>query len=261
MNRKFGSALVAFFLIALAGLAFLSPLIPGALVRPGAFLAALVFMTLEFIAIGISLGRGPAGIIIDSRNCMSLSKFQACAWTAIVLSALLVAAAFNIYRGSASGLAVTIPSDLLIAMGISATSLAAAPALLSLKTDQDPTDAALASAGIAPPEAGAAAPAAGSQPPNVGALIMNTTIADASFTDMITGDEVGNATSPDLGKIQQLLVTLLLLGIYGVMITKAFVGPATIATLPPLDQSFIWLMGISHASYLAYKAAPHTPTN
>ena len=75
---------------------------------------------------------------------------------------------------------------------------------------------------------------------------------------MITGDEVGNFAIPDLGKIQQLLVTILLLTVYGVSIWKAFAKHSTIGALPPLDQSFIWLMGVSHAGYLAYKAAPHT---
>jgi hypothetical protein len=75
----------------------------------------------------------------------------------------------------------------------------------------------------------------------------------------VTGEELGNAGSPDLGKIQQLLVTLLLLGIYTAYVYALFAGTAEkITHLPLLDPSFVWLMGISHASYLAYKAAPHT---
>ena len=43
-----------------------------------------------------------------------------------------------------------------------------------------------------------------------------------------------------------------------------FIGLSTSAApihaLPALDKSFVWLLGLSHASYLAYKAAPHTET-
>ena len=75
---------------------------------------------------------------------------------------------------------------------------------------------------------------------------------------MLRGDEVGNADSPDLSKVQQLFISLLLVGIYGVAVINTLAGSEKITELPPLHEKFVWLMAISHASYLAYKAAPHT---
>jgi hypothetical protein len=230
-------ALATLFLILLAALAFFAPTVNWVHARQVAFLLAVVLMILEFVAIGLCISNHPAGVIIDSRNVMSLSKLQACAWTILVLSALLIAAAFNLSTPDSRALDIVIPPDLLVAMGISATSLAATPALLSLKTNQP-------------------SPVSGGAPVNV--LATNASISDADWTDMLTGDETGNQANPDLGKIQQFLVTLLLLGVYGLFIVRHFTGARPIHSLPPLDPSFIWLLGISHASYLAYKAAPHT---
>jgi hypothetical protein len=243
-------------LVLLAALALGSPLLPWQNTRQIAFIVTLVLMSWEFAAIGVCLRRSSAGVIIDARNCMSLSRFQACAWTVLILSALLVGAAFNLSAGSATALNINIPPELLVAMGISATSLAMVPAVLSLKTKQQPSAAAVdsASAQLTPP--GAGLPVA---VPRAGTLIKNTSVADASWTDMITGDEVGNFAMPDLGKIQQLLVTFLLLGVYLFMIWHKFAGNGIVDQLPKLDQSFIWLLGVSHATYLAIKAAPHTP--
>lgn len=59
--------------------------------------------------------------------------------------------------------------------------------------------------------------------------------------------------------IQQAGITLLLLGCYTAYVIGDLAGAQeTISVLPKLDQSFVWLLGLSHASYLAYKAAPHT---
>jgi hypothetical protein len=255
MNAKSGAAGAVFCLLVLAAIAFWAPLAPWPFARQGAFVAAAAFIILELMAIGVSLGRGPAGVIIDSRDCMSLSKLQACAWTVLVLSGLLVAEAFNISLNHPGVDPNFIPPDLLVAMGISATSLAATPALLSLKTAQTPSAQSIQTASAQLTALGGGANAA---VPNVGALMTNTSRADASWTDMLTGDEVGNFATPDLGKIQQFLVTLLLVGLYGVLIFDTFGVKGPVKVLPPLDQSFIWLMGVSHASYLAYKAAPHT---
>ncbi len=85
----------------------------------------------------------------------------------------------------------------------------------------------------------------------------NNSLRDASYMDLFTGDDVTNFDRADVGKIQQFLISLLLLGLYGAYVFSAFAGTAPITTLPKIDPGFIWLLGVSHASYLAYKAAPH----
>jgi hypothetical protein len=218
------------------------------------YLAVLALFAGELSLIGWLISSRPAGVFIDSRNRISLSKLQAGGWTIVVLSAFGTAAAFNaatdLYQGSqVDALAIRIPGDLLLAMGISATSLVATPALLSLKSDETPKPSEVADA-----KARMAAPIGTN-----GNLVTKRNVRDASWADIFTGEEVGNAGIADIGKIQQVLVTLLLLGIYTAYVFGQLSGSAEkIASLPQIDQSFIWLLAVSHASYLAYKAAPHT---
>lgn len=226
--------------------------------RAQTFVGSMALMSLELAIIGWLVNGRPIGAFIGARNCLSLSKLQAGAWTVVVLSAFATAAAFNaatmMFQGGAvTALAVTIPNELLLAMGISATSLVAAPALLSVKANQ--AQASDAAVDRAETRAGTTLEANGKIASKCGPK-------EASWADLVTGDEVGNFSSPDLGKIQQAFITLLLLGCYVAYIYANFAGSEeTISSLPALDKSFVWLMGISHASYLAYKAAPHPSTS
>lgn len=207
------------------------------------------------------------GVLIDSRNRISLSKFQMLLWTVVVLSALTVAAAWNITHpimamaGKMAGpLDITIPSDLLYGMGIAAASFVAAPSLLQLKVNQDTSeqtlDIAQSRLNLAPGEAAAA-----------GRVLQLASPQLASWTDIFLGDDVGNAGAADLSKVQQFSITLLIVGIYIGSIWSAFGAlvaqpehRTAVTALPPLSQSFIALMAISHASYLAYKVVPHERT-
>ena len=222
--------------------------------RMWAYLIIQGLITLELIMVGLLINGRWVGVFIDNRNRISLSKLQAGAWTAVVVAAFITGGAYNIaaevYQSSTvTALAIKVPGELLLAMGISATSLVAAPALLSMKAEQVPSKAAAATADAA----------GGATLDKVGKLANKKLPGDASWADIFTGDEVGNSHSPDLGKIQQVLFTLLLLGSYVAYVCAAFNGGTEIiASLPSVDQSFVWLMGLSHASYLAFKAAPHT---
>lgn len=253
MNWKTSWAWAALPLILIALLLFITPgYWPGA--RAYAFLGVMLLLVIELVVIGALVNGRPAGAFIDNRNRLSLSKLQAGAWTVLVLSAFATAAAFNAVAPGVSyqtvaALAVAIPGELLLAMGISATSLVATPALLSLKADDDPH----------PDAAALASQRTGVTVVGNGKVATKVTPDDASWADLVTGDELGNAGTPDLSKIQQALISLLLLGMYADYVFQALAAPAgLISQLPTLDKSFVWLLGISHASYLAYKAAPHT---
>lgn len=225
--------------------------------RPYLFVAALILLAAELMVIGWLVNGRPVGAFIDNRNMLSLSKLQAGGWTVLVLSALMTAAAFNAVAPDldyavVTALQVRIPNDLLLAMGISATSLVAAPALLSIKSHETPTDDA---------EQKAANRTGGIAIGN-GKVMTKASPADASWADLVTGDELGNAGVPDLSKIQQALISLGLIAVYAGFVFRYFLtGPETLTTLPLLDPSFVWLLGVSHASYLAYKAAPHTKSS
>ena len=191
--------------------------------------------------IGKSISGNVTGVIESARNRVSLSRLQMLLWTLLVLSAFVSAAASNLHLADNVGaLEIDIPQELIAAMGIAALSLVAAPAVLSLKA--------------AAPAAGGTVPGA----PGVSAGIhVRAERACSSWLDIFRGDEQGNCDTPDLSKIQQFLITAALVGVYGCAIGALFLKGGAIEALPPLDENFVWLLGVSHAGYLAYKAVPH----
>lgn len=215
----------------------------------GAFIATIAALILLLSVIGREIKQRPGGIVIDNRNRISLSKLQAVCWTVLIMSGLITIAAIRIGRGDATPLNIEIGPDLLIVMGISAASMVATPAILSLKADTAPDPAEVASAlplGDVVPE---------------GKVHTRPSPQQASWVDIFRGDELANANSPDLGKIQQFLITGLLLAYYAILLGRMCwrgipLGP--VVKLPDFDQSMVWLLGISHAGYLGYKAVPHS---
>jgi hypothetical protein len=219
-------------------------------------------IVLFMIMVGVAINNRPAGLIIDNRNRISLSKFQAAAWTVLVVSAVATMAAARIAAGTPDPLEIVIPGELLAALGLSAASLAATPALLSLKSQRpDASDGQVANVASNLGEDAA-------QIDPTGGVFGRTDPSLARWMDMFRGEDISTAASPDLSKIQQFLLTLLVLGVYVAALlvmflrqeaTLIFPPAGASASLPPISEGFIWLLGISHASYLAYKAAPHGP--
>jgi len=232
----------------------------AAVARAWGLAAALI--VLFMIIVGVAINNRPAGLIIDNRNRVSLSKLQAAAWTVLVVSAVATVAAARIAAGVPNPLEIVIPGELLAALGLSAASLAATPALLTLKSNRpDPSSQQLTNVA-------ANLDMTRQQVDATGGVFGRTDPAYARWLDIFRGEDISTAASPDLSKIQQFLLTLLVLGVYVAALLVMFLrqeatlilppGGAS-ASLPPISEEFIWLLGISHASYLAYKAAPHGP--
>jgi len=266
-------------------------------------------MVMALMALGAGLKGRPAGVVIDDRNSISLSKLQMITWTVVVVSALVAGGAYNVRNAlsakpakaveataaaqaacTAPGqarpacpapvpggpLEIAIPPELLFAMGIAAASFVSTPTILSGKAAQFATqeDLNTARANASPPAAAAAAAsgvaAATPRLLSNGKVYTRARSADAQWSDLFMGDEVGNGDTLDLSKIQQFAITLLLVGIYSAQIIQYFHslagggcaggGCGVFSTLPALGSDFVVLMGISHASYLVYKAAPLTKT-
>jgi hypothetical protein len=198
-----------------------------------------------------------AGVLIDERNKMSLSRLQMVMWTILVLAAFLTASLSNIVLDPlGSPLAIAIPTELLLAMGISTSTLIGSPLILSAKTgnpnedEKAQTIQILASRGVEANRLG-----------NEGLVVTKSAPKDAQVSDLFNGEETGNAAQLDLGKIQMLYVTIVLLFAYGAAIGTTFASHAGIVTaLPRVDASMIALLGLSHAGYLTYKAVPHSKT-
>jgi len=95
----------------------------------------------------------------------------------------------------------------------------------------------------------------------VGTLYANATVADAEFTDLFEGEELGNTTSVDVSRVQMFLFTIIAGLSYAVLLWKQMRGvpAAQLNALPDVTDGLVALLGISHAGYLASKGIDHTP--
>lgn len=198
------------------------------------------------------------GVLIDESNKMSLSRLQLALWTILILASFLTAALVNIHLGQpADALSIKIPEALWGLMGISTASLVGSSLIKSPKKDAPTNDEEkkktlelLKTQGVDT-----------NRVEVQGQMIVNQDPKDASWVDLFKGDEVGNAAHLDLGKIQMFFFTLVVWFAYAVELGRNFqkVPSTGITDFPDLSTGMLALLGISHAGYLANKAAPHTP--
>lgn len=203
-------------------------------------------------------GRGVTGrflgLLVDERNKMSLSRLQMILWTLLVLSGWVSAALWNVVCGADNPLAIAIPQELWLLMGISTTSLVGSPLILSTRKNK-------------PAESGEVSDSLKKlrvdrdKIENVGLVVENKQLADAQLADLFRGEEVSNADKLDLAKIQMLYFTLMLVLVYAVTLGHMFARiDCAITTFPALNTSVVALLGISHAGYLTSKALPRSIT-
>jgi hypothetical protein len=242
-----------------AGIWLVGLFVPG---RLWAWVGILILGFLMMIVIGLGISGCAWGIFIDERNLMSLARFQAVIWTVFVLSAFVAAALWNISVGQPDALAIAIPSQLWVLMGIGMTSLVGTPLILQQQKKAQPAGGGQGTQGApATPLALANRLARGggaARINTIGLLVVNNSRQDASLADLFEGEQVGNVGEIDLGKVQMFYVTLILVVTYTLALV-AFFGSSSgkIGSLPPLNDGIVALLGVSHATYLANKSVPH----
>ena len=128
--------------------------------------------------------------------------------------------------GPSSPLAVQIPSEVWLLLGVSTTSLVASPLIKGQKSD---------------------------------VIVKNQSAVQASLGDLFKGEEIGNFGQLDLAKVQLLYFTLIVIGAYMIAVANQFLNTQTaIASLPALDGGVVAMLGVSHAGYLSNKAVGHS---
>ena len=223
------------------------------------WLLTLGLMALILVAIGVS-GDGRAwGTLIDDRNRFSLSRLQLVLWTLIGLSAFFAIALRRLATdGVADPMAISIPQELWWLMGISTTTFIGTPLLRSYKSTPTreplPEERAETLQQLGVRNAARGQP----QPETSGLIVKNVSAKGARWTDLFMGEETGNATKPDMGKIQMFYFTIILVLTYVLALMRTFKDPTLPSALPAISASMIALLGISHAGYLANKAVPHS---
>jgi hypothetical protein len=219
---------------------------------------ALCLVALLLVAGGLSLlvsqGRTFWAFLKSSRNAYSLSQFQMACWTWLVFGAFFAAAFCNIWSigdtaaSAGTALNIQINNNLLAMIGISGFSLAATPAILALRSQTPATDT----------QVDAAQQRLGGDQDITanGQVVIRTDPTQAALSDIVKGDELANAGTVDLGKLQNLMLTMALLAAYVKLTLDAISTTHLITELPFFGDGTINLLLLSHAGYLIYKAAP-----
>ncbi len=255
------------------------------------FLGTLAGVLCFYVACGFAITSSALGIFRDGENTYSLSRLQMAGWTWLILSALIAVAAARLWHpgtNGAGGLNVYIPSNLFLVMGISFFTGAAAPSLLSLKTTTPSTQGQLQTARTRMAETNVVAN---------GQVVVRDLSQAPHWGDIVEGDDVATKGTVDISKVQQLLITALLMGVYFAMLWDLFSSSGTNGLLWAMPQSLVdtlvnqksllcgadnaadavkahcgvgWtampdfpgalvtLLAVSHGGYLAYKAVPRT---
>ena len=241
--------------IILPGIVLVGLLIPKAsgLVS---WLLILGLLTIFIFLAGYIINGRVLGCLIDSRNQMSLSRLQTIVWTILILSAFLAEALIRTRGHDPSAVAISVPEQIWIVLGISTTSLVGSPLIRNSKKDQgvrDEEEATVESNMEALAEQDSVAAA---NITNIGRVVVKSDPNQASLSDMFKGDEVTDCSQLDLGKVQMFYFTLVLVLAYGVQLGSLFLAGQFFESMPVLDSGMVALLGISHAGYLGNKATP-----
>jgi hypothetical protein len=231
-------------------------------------IAALAML---MIIVGASVTGRFLGILINDRNIMSLTRFQAVLWTVLILADLATILLGRAWNG---GVALSdakdlvnpaLRPDLLMLMGISYVSAVGSSIVSANKsgvpTPQPALEAAKTNLGDN----------AAQYTEAQGVLYKNKKSSDAQISDLFEGDELADAHTADLGKVQMFFFTIVsavvfLAGAEGALANAgkaAFDALQTVLAgakplIPQLPQTLIALMGISHAAYVGNKAVTRT---
>jgi hypothetical protein len=223
--------------------------------RVSAWTATVVVFAGLLGYVGLSLRGRFDAIFIDERNRVSLSRLQFALWTMLLFPAVMTAGFSNIALGIPDPLKIAIPPEVWALLGIGAFSLVAAPAVVdSRKKEASPDSSTMQNAlTAAQMRDHLAAPltAIGNVPAKQGQ-------DDARWSDIVRGDTVAGFANLDISKVQQLAITIVLVLVYAASLYRLFEGldnsnAKAIPGFPAVDAGFVALLGLSHASYLAYK--------
>jgi hypothetical protein len=209
--------------------------------------------------LGYAITGRALGVLINEDKCMSLSRFQMVLWTVIVISGYFVIAIARVKEGDvAAPLAVQIDWQVWALLGISGVSLVGSPIVRSTKEWKKPAQHVAEKAGKPYGD--------NAEKVNTlrrGLIYPNEDISQARWTDMFEGEELGNASLVDLGKVQMFFFTIIVAlaycaELYDLIAVRDLTEDKL--AMPTLHEGLLTLMGISNAAYLGAKGAPQTPT-
>lgn len=227
-------------------------LVPRQVNIVGWWAGASAVLVLIAMMIGYGFRGSLIGALTDSRNRLSLARCQLLGWSVLIFGMFLATSGFLI--GTTGGL--ELPNynwHIWALLGVSIGTPPVSGLILVGKTQQqpDPKTQTLIAAqpGIS----------------NRG-LIATKPEGEWSILDLFRGEEVANVNEIDISRFQHFVITITLMIVF-VGATAELLWDIGIpgdgwtiwagkGTAPPLSDTFIGLLGISHATYLGLKALP-----
>lgn len=221
--------------------------------RLSSWYVTIALMTAFGVFLGYAITGYWRGILIDDRNKLSLSRLQILIWSLVILSALFTAILTNTeIDGFAAPLDINVPQQLWILMGISTAAAVGSPLILTNRStvkanrsEKTKTIKALKEQGYGEVETIAN-----------GVVVRNQQPTMARWSDLLKGDEIGDAASVDVGKLQMFFFTFVLALGYCSAIASLFKASGAITALPAIQDGMNVLLAISQSGYLALKASP-----
>lgn len=199
--------------------------------------------------VGWAKARDPLAVFRDSRNRYSVSRLQLFGWSLVILSALVAGAVANHRAGNdaVKALDVTIPPEVLALLGISVGSAAGSELIKTMKS--------------AAPRVSQPAGERFKAPPH-GLLA----VADRpQVSDLVEAEGTSSPDLIDIGKVQMLFVTAIVLGAYAFQLWEVLGGVSRptddvlpFASFPALNEGVTTLLLISHGGYLVNKQVSTT---
>jgi hypothetical protein len=207
-----------------------------------------IVLILLTILISRATGKGWKGILIDERGRYSLNRLQLVMWTLLVLSTFLGMFFTSVISSDSKALAAnidiafSIPPTLLVLMGISIGSATAAGAVKNSK-DMDP-NVNVPKAGMVEPSPAARAQAIASGAPTPNAVPLPAKLSQVFLAE--EGSQMDKVI--DVSKFQNFWFTIAL-GFTYIVLVAMLPKPS----YPVFSPTALWLLGVSHAGYVAGK--------
>jgi hypothetical protein len=209
------------------------------------WIVVMVILVLLCILAGYMINGRIDGILIDERNRISLSRFQWVMWVIIIVGGYFTIAVWDVAHG---GDLPKLDNQLLVLLGIvSASPILSGTIVDNKKSNKD-----------APQGPKAANDDSADQK---GSADINTSVNDASWSDLFMGEEAANRYVVDISRLQNLVFTVILGITYLTWLCGVLVKTDAVLAMPVIgsDSNFNWLLGISHLAYQGFKASPKTP--
>jgi len=194
------------------------------------YLFGVLGLIVLWVILRLAAGKSPSSLFIGEDGRPSTSKAQLVAWTGVVVFGYVAMYTVRVRMGQYAALP-SLPINVLIALGISSASAVTAKAIAVNSADNAATAATVVSAVEA--VTGTSVP---TPPPTLPSR---------------SGILVDDSGTPDLGKVQVIIWTIIALGVYLVDIGHAIhMGTPE---MPDIDRTLMILMGLGHSVYLGKK--------